>query len=249
MALKPISPQSADRLAMLIVGPAGIGKTSLMRTLAGQYYDPANGWQNYDNVTPEKVCVLSAESGLLCVRDLVQSGQVEGFEISNLSDFQEAQRMCMSADFKAHGYRWIFIDSLTEIAARCAEAMQQKYPGKNDTFKMWGEYNSCMTDIIKAFRDLSDYNVIFTCLESVDKDEFNARYLAPDISGSGLKNRLTSYFDEVLHMEKKKVDDGSMQTVFSTASPVGLAKDRSGKLAAYEQPNLLYIQHKILGNS
>lgn len=247
MALKPITPQSAERIAMLVIGPAGIGKTSLLRTLAGQFYDPATAtWQAYDGIEPEKVCVLSAESGLLCVRDLVQAGTVEGFEITNLTDFQEAQRMCISPEFKAQGYRWIFIDSLTEIASRCAEAMQQKYPSKGDSFKLWGEYTQIMTDIVKAFRDMSDYNVVFTCLESADKDENNARHLAPDISGSGLKNRLTSYFDEVLHMERRKVEDGSTQTLFSTASPIGLAKDRSGKLAPYEAPNLLGIQHKIL---
>lgn len=248
MALRPISPQSANRMAMLVIGPAGMGKTSLIRTVCGQYYDAASGqWLTYDGVTPEKVCVLSAESGLLCVRDLVQNGVVEGYEIGNLQEFQEAQRLCLSQEFRARGYRWIFIDSLTEIASRCVEAMQQKYPGKNDSFKLWAEYTQIMTDIIKAFRDLQDYNVVFTCLESVDKDEYNARFFAPDISGSGLKNRLTSYFDEVFHMEKRKLEDGSMQTVFSTASPIGLAKDRSGKLAPYEQPNLLYVQHKILG--
>lgn len=247
MALKAITPQSANRMAVLVIGPAGIGKTSLLRTVCGQYYDTATGqWHTYEGIEPEKVCVLSAESGLLCVRDLVQAGTVEGFEIGSLQEFQEAQRMCVSEEFKARGYRWIFIDSLTEIASRCAEAMQAKYPGKNDSFKMWGEYNAVMTDIIKAFRDLQDYNVVFTCLEGVDKDEYNARHLVPDISGSGLKNRLTSYFDEVFHMERRKLEDGTMQTIFSTASPTGLAKDRSGKLAAFEMPNLLGIQHKIM---
>lgn len=247
MALKKISPQSADRLACLVIGPAGSGKTSLCRTICGEGYDTEKGgWVKYD-VAPEKVCVLSAEAGLLSVRDLVVSGQIEGYEIGSLEDFQAAQLMCMSADFKNEGYRWIFIDSLTEISSRCSETLQKKYPGKNDGFKMWGEYNQIMTDIIKAFRDMSDYNVVFTCLEGRDKDNEGISRVVPDVAGSGIKNRLTSYFDEVLYMQKIRGQDGKTQTWFSTAAPVGMAKDRSGKLDAYEIPNLLSIQHKILG--
>ena len=246
MALSSITPQSVNRFACLIVGPAGIGKTSLLRTLCGQYYTE-EGWKQYDGVEPERVCVLSAESGLLCVRDLVVTGQVQGYEISSLADFQEAQRLCMSQDFKSKGYRWIFIDSLTEIAARCSEALQEKYKNDPNGYKLWGEYNTKMTDIIKAFRDVSDYNVIFTCLEAYEKDRDGILRTVPDMSGTQLKNRLTSYFDEVFHMERVKFEDGNELTMFDTRKMIGLSKDRSGKLAPYEYPNLLSIQHKILG--
>ena len=248
MALRKILPQSTDRLACLIIGPAGIGKTSLIRTLCGEGYDSTSGtWRRYEQIQPEKVCVLSAEAGLLSVRDLVVSGQVEGYEIGSLDEFQEAQLTCMSADFKQQGYRWIFIDSLTEISSRYTETLQQKYPNKKDSIKMWSEYSQLMTDIIKAFRDLTDFNVVFTCLEAHDKDADGISRLVPDVAGGGIKNRLTSYFDEVLYMQSIRGQDGKAQTWFSTASPIGLAKDRSGKLDKFELPNLLNIQHKILG--
>lgn len=244
MALKKISPQSTDRLACLVIGPAGIGKTSLIRTLCGEEYD-GQGWQKKSQ--PEKVCVLSAEAGLLSVRDLVVAGQVEGYEIGSLEDFRDAQIMCMSANFKQEGYHWIFIDSLTEISSRCSESLQKKYPGKNDSFKLWGEYNQLMTDIIKSFRDMTDFNVIFTCLEAHDKDADGIARLVPDVAGSGIKNRLVSYFDEVFYMQSIRGQDGKPWTWFSTSAPIGVAKDRSGKLDKFEMPNLLAIQHKILG--
>lgn len=248
MALKKITPQSTDRLACLVIGPAGIGKTSLIRTLCGEGYDSEKKeWIKYEKVNPEKVCVLSAEAGLLSVRELVVAGQVEGYEIGSLEDFQDAQIMCMSPDFKKQGYRWIFIDSLTEISSRCSEALQKRYPLKSDSFKMWGEYNQILTDIIKAFRDMSEYNIVFTCLEGRDKDNEGISRLVPDIAGSGVKNRLVSYFDEVLYMQSIRGQDGKTQTWFSTSAPIGMAKDRSGKLDAFEIPNLLSIQHKILG--
>ena len=247
MALQMISPQSVDRLAMLVIGPAGIGKTSLLRTLCGEVYDQETGhWVQNDQLQPEKVCVLSAEGGLLCVRDLVVKGAILGYEIGSLDDFMEAQQMCMNQQFKNEGYRWIFIDSLTEISARCVETFERKYPLKDDSFKLWGDYNKLITSIIKGFRDLTDYNVIFTCLETWGKDTDKVRMLTPDIAGNAIKNRLTSYFDEVLHMEVQRDPNGKEVHVFSTQSPIGMAKDRSGKLARYELPNLLAVQQKIL---
>lgn len=251
MALQRITPQSADRICALLIGPAGIGKTSQIRCLLGQDYQGGQ-WIQTD-MAPEKVLVLSAESGLLCVRDLITAGQIEGFEIRSLGEFQEALRFCLSPDFRQQGYQWVFIDSLTEIAARCAEDLQRKYPSKTDSFKMWGEYSQTMTDIIKAFRDLQGVNVVFSCLLAVDKDDAGRRFPVPDISGSGLKNRLTSYFDEVFIFERMSMNTGNPEApvmqemlVFNTKAPVGLAKDRSGKLSETEYPNLLMVRNKIL---
>lgn len=250
MALTKIHAGSADRICALVIGPAGIGKTSQIRCLLGQDYQ--NGQWVQTRLEPERVCVLSAESGLLCVRDLVADGRVEGYEIRSLDDFKEALRLCLAPDFRKH-YKWVFIDSLTEISARCAESLQAKYPNKADGFKMWGEYNSTMTDIVKAFRDLPGVNVVFTCLVAFEKDEFQRRHPVPDVAGSGLKGRLTSYFDEVLVMDKVTVASGSPDAptettaiVFKTREPVGLAKDRSGKLAETEYPNLLTLRNKVL---
>lgn len=251
MALQRITAQSADRICALLIGPAGIGKTSQIRCLLGQDFQGGQWVQT--EFPPEKVLVLSAESGLLCVRDLVAAGKVEGFEVRSLGEFQEALRFCLSPDFQQAGYRWVFIDSLTEIAARCAEDLQRKYPSKSDSFKLWGEYNQVMTDIIKTFRDLPGVSVVFTCLVNVEKDDAGRRFPMPDISGSGLKQRLTSYFDEVLVLDRITINTGSPEApipqemlVFNSRNPMGLAKDRSGKLDETEYPNLLMLRNKIL---
>ena len=244
--LKPITAQSTSRICCLLLGPAGIGKTSQIRCLLGQDWDREKGQWVQGAYPPEKTLVLSAESGLLAAHDLVVSGQVEGYEIRSLTEFKEALQYCQGNAFREAGYQWIFIDSLTEIAARCAEDMQVKYPSKQDSFKLWGEYTQTMTDIIKTFRDLPGVNVCFTCLVATEKDEFQRRFPVPDISGSGLKNRLTSYFDEALVMERMRLDDGTEFLAFKTREPVGLAKDRSGRLNPLEKPNLLSVKQKIL---
>lgn len=232
MALNFITPASANRMTALVIGQAGIGKTSLLRTIPDD----------------EPVCTLSAEAGLLCVRDLVQSGQVTGLEIRSLAEFQEALSALKSTEWK-DAYRWIFIDSLTEIASRCVEEFRRRYPDKKDSFNLWGGYTDTMTALIKGFRDLTDYNVVFTCLESVDYDEVKRRHIGPDIQGRQLKERLTSYFDEVFYMTTLPDVNGVAQRVFFTQPRPGQpGKDRSGKLDEIEAPNLAAIKTKILGD-
>jgi len=229
--LKPITPESADRICCLVIGKPGIGKTSLIRTIPPE----------------EKVCVLSAEAGLLCVRDLVKAGKVEGYEIGSLEDFKEAFQMLSTNQEMIDRYKWIFIDSLTEIAARCEEVMQEKYPDSSKAFRMWGDYTNTMIMLIKGFRDLQQYNVVFTCLETIDKDENNRRYTAPAVAGKGLKEKTPSFFDEVFYMQTLPDEQGEQRRVmFSQPYNEYPAKDRSGKLEPVEAPDLTKIKNKIL---
>jgi hypothetical protein len=248
MPLKTISPESVDRICALVIGKYGMGKTSLLRTMLGQdYIDGA--WKQIEKVAEgKKVCVLSAESGLLAVRDLVKAGLVEGYEIANLSEFKEAYQMLAVTPAMKERYEWIFIDSLTEISARCDEDMREKYPDKAKTFARWDDYNATMQLTVKGFRDLTDYSVVFTCLETIDKDENNRRYPAPDVVGRGLKEKLPSFFDEVFYMQLEAGADGEHRVLYTHPVQEFPAKDRSGKLDIVERPNLLSIKRKILSN-
>ncbi|MBU0990947.1 MAG: ATP-binding protein [Proteobacteria bacterium] len=245
--LKPITQDSANRICCLIIGKYGLGKTSLIRTILGQAFIEGIWQQKADPDALDKVVVISAESGLLAVRDLVKDGKVEGYEIGSLEDFKEAYQLLASTKEMKERYSWIFVDSLTEIASRCEEAMKAKYPNSSDTYKMWGDYSSIMTTLIKAFRDLPEYSVVFTCLETVEKDENNKRYIAPMMAGKGLKEKLPSFFDEVFYLTIEQDSNGKDHRIFYT-QPVKEypAKDRSGKLNPIEMPNLLTIKNKIL---
>lgn len=232
MALTPISIDSADRFCALVIGPSGVGKTSLLRTLPED----------------DKVCVLSAESGLLCVRDLVRAGRVEGFEIKTLDEFIEAFNFLNTDKEAQERYSWVFIDSLTEIAGRCAEAMKKRHPAEKDTFKMWGEYSDQMTSLIKGFRDMRAYNVVFTCLPQTEKDEMNRRFYGPALQGSGLKERLISYFDEVFFYTKINQNGQESRVFITDEYERHPAKDRSGLLnSPFEEPDLGGVYNKIMG--
>jgi hypothetical protein len=246
LTLKPITERSADRICCLVIGKYGLGKTSLLRTILGQDY-VSGEWVQVDEAPQEKACVLSAESGLLAVRDLVKAGMVEGYEIASQQDFKEAYNLLATTQEMKDRYGWIFIDSLTEISARCDEHMREKYPDRAKSFNRWDDYGATMQLTVKGFRDLNDYSVVFTCLETIEKDQNNRRYPAPDVIGKVLKEKLPSFFDEVFYMALMVDDEGAEQRVLYT-QPVNEfpAKDRSGKLNTIERPNLLYIKRKIL---
>ena len=131
-------------------------------------------------------------------------------------------------------YEWVFIDSLTEISARCDEVMRDKYPDKAKTFARWDDYNSTMQTTIKHFRDLTDYSVVFTALETIDKDDNNRRFASPDVVGRGLKEKLPSYFDEVFYMQIEAGADGDQRVFYTHPVHEFPAKDRSGKLELVE---------------
>lgn len=232
MALHPIKTDSANRFTALIIGSAGKGKTSLLKTIPED----------------EPVCVLSAESGLLCVRDLVESGRIQGFEINSFTDMQDAY-MELNDPAQKDTYQWVFIDSLTEISAVAVKQMEQEFPNPKDSIKMWGMYTKRMTDLIKGFRDMQPYNVVFTCLDTIDSDELNRRYVGPNMAGKAVKEKLSSYFDEVFYLDIfTKEETGESKRLLIT-QPVNQmpAKDRSGKLDVYELPDLGAIKTKIFG--
>jgi hypothetical protein len=230
--LKQISLDTSSRFIALVIGQSGIGKTSLLRSI------PEN----------EPVCVISAEAGLLCVRDLVESKRVQGFEVGSFADMAEVYSFLTSP--AASGFKWVFIDSLTETSAKCLEAMRSKFPDRKDSFPMWEFYNTQMTQLVKAYRDLTAFNVVFTALDSTEKDDLNKRFIGPLITGKALKEVIASWFDEVFYYVSLPNSEGKETRSFITQPWTSYpGKDRSGKLSLVEAPNLGAIKAKILGGA
>lgn len=223
-----------DSLKFLVYGPAGSGKT----TLAG--------------TTGEPTIVISAEAGLLSLAsqdldyiDISHDDEGNFIPASKRYDKLAEAFKFLNGDEARSKYKWVVIDSLTEIGQLLTEKLQTKYPDRKDALVMWGEYSQELRSMIKAFRDLRGYNVVFTALSQPDKDENGRRFMAIMLQGK-ISEQLPGFFDEVFFYTQIEDQEGVARRVLVTGMTEKTpAKDRSGKLAQYERPHLGEIAKKI----
>lgn len=214
-----------SRAVILITGRSGTGKTSQCRFL-------------------ENTAFLSMESGDLCFKKYGYKPSLKAV-IKTSDDLGEVFSQ-LKAGIK--GIDYVFIDSLTEMGELVLSELKNdpKYADPKNMLKMYGAYKDVMVKIIKSYRDLDQYTVIFTCLDKKEKngvetfDEFN-------IPGS-IKDSIKGFVDIALHMQSYTDEEGKDKRVFVTSDALSrLAKDRSGLLEKIEDADLSVILNKLKG--
>ena len=214
---------SANGVKVLCYGAAGAGKTSLIKTL------------------PNPI-VLSAEGGLLSIQD----ADLPYIEITDMATLQEAYKwLTESAD--ASGFQSVALDSISEIAEVVLNAEKK---ATKDPRQAYGAMQEQMADIIRAFRDISGKNVYMSAKLEKTQDEQGRILYGPSMPGNKTGQALPYYFDLVLALRVEKDAEGNAQRALMCDSDgLWLAKDRSGKLAAWEAPDLGAIIAKIGGKN
>jgi hypothetical protein len=211
-----------------VYGCSGIGKTTLASTL------------------PQgEVLLLDAESGIASLRGT----QIDTIPLAKddtgalVPEEKRYERLLKFNEFiqlesTKQKYKYIVIDSLTEIAQNIKKKFDQEYEG----FKAWGEYTNAMLHLLKFYRDLGHYTIVFLSLEGRLEDESGNAFAYPDIGGKKAKEYLLPAFDEVFRMI---VDGEKKRWLVTQTTAKTQAKDRSGKLAELEAPNLGAIINKM----
>ena len=208
---------------ILVYGQAGAGKTTMIKTL------------------PNPI-ILSAEAGLLPLAEL----DIPFIQISTPQDMYEAYSFLRG---RPEGIESVAIDSLSEIAevwlSNITKTGNNGQPLK-DKRQAYGEMANQMIDLVRAFRDLP-LNVYMTATQERAQDEDTGYMLyTPSLPGKQLPGKLPYLFDEVFCLLTHKNEDGSVQRALLTSGDMKYtAKDRSGKLSAYEPPDLSAVINKI----
>jgi phage nucleotide-binding protein len=214
---------AANGVKVLVYGQAGAGKTSLIKTL------------------PSPI-VLSAEGGLLSIQD----ADLPFIEITSMTELQEAYTWLTSND-EAKAYKSVALDSISEIAEVCLNTEKK---ATKDPRQAYGAMQEQMADIIRAFRDLPGRHVYMSAKLEKTQDEMGRVLYSPSMPGNKTGQALPYFFDEVLALRVEKDGDGATQRALMCDSDgLWLAKDRSGKLDAWEAPDLSAVFAKIGGKA
>ena len=222
ISIKSTGGLSANGVKLLVYGQAGSGKTSLIKTL------------------PNPI-VLSAEGGLLSLQD----DELPYIEITSMDDLKEAYAWMSTPE--GMQFESVALDSISEIAEVVLNA--EKKIAK-DPRQAYGAMQEQMADIIRSFRDLPGRHVYMSAKLEKTQDEMGRVLYAPSAPGNKTGQSLPYFFDEVLALRVERDPEGKPQRALMCDSD-GLwqAKDRSGKLDAWEAPDLGAIIAKIGGRA
>lgn len=219
--LKSTKGLHAEGVKILVYGQAGAGKTSLIPSL------------------PNPV-IISAEGGLLSIAD----ADLPFIAISTMADLMDAYKWCAESDEASH-YASVAVDSISEIAEVVLSA--EKAIAK-DPRQAYGAMADQMAQMVRAFRDLAGKHVYMTAKLERSNDELGRMHYAPSMPGQRSGQALPYQFDVVAALRIERDQDGvTHRGLMTQTDGLWQAKDRSGKLDAWEEPNLAKVIAKIGG--
>lgn len=210
---------ASNGIKMLVHGQAGIGKTCLCASL------------------PSPI-ILSVESGLLSLAGF----DIPAIEIKTLDDLSEAYDWVANSE-EAKQYQSVCLDSISEIAEVVLSNEKDK---EKDPRKAYGNLQDIMLDLMRAFRDLSGKNVYFSAKQERIQDDSGRLLFGPSMPGQKLAQQVPYLFDEVFCYQMVRDENNVPKRVLLTQPDgISVAKDRSGKLDLWEEPDLGAIINKI----
>lgn len=242
----------------VVLGPYGIGKTSLLNTL------PA-----------ERTLALDLEAGMLVVKDW--EGQKQ--EIRDWPAARALAAIIGGADpasepgkpyskeyvskaqesFKhinRDSFDHVFIDSITVASRLCLKWVKQQpeafdKQGQFSNLKAYGMLGQEMMSWLIHLQHTADKHIWFVGLIEESKDDGGAKEWSLQMEGSKTGNELPGIVDQVITLQEIKTKRGDVETtrrgfVCQKINPWKYpAKDRSGVLSLVEPPHLGKLLEKI----
>jgi hypothetical protein len=243
---------------ILIVGIPGVGKTSLLGTLAPE--------------TLGETLLVDAEAGDLAVAGLpIASVRPRTWpEIRNIAAAvggANPARPANAAYSQAHfdavvasppmaeltRYSVVFIDSLTEISRICrawAELQPESISdrGKKDLRGTYGVVARELIGMLQQMQHARAKTVAFVSVLEKFVDDFGVSRWEIQLEGQRTGRELPAIVDEVISMHFVDFDDGKPPARAFVCGPNALGlpgKDRSGRLSRFEESHLGKLLAKL----
>ena len=245
---------------ILIVGQAGVGKTSLLRTLNAKML--------------ASTLFIDIEAGDIAVADLAVASvrprtwnecrdiaaAVGGFNPAlpptaaySEAHYNEAMKNPELAQLGS--FSVLFIDSVT-AAARLSFTSAEQQPeaftdrGRKDLRAVYGLHARSMIGWFNQLQHTREKTAVFVAVLERHIDELNIATWQPQIEGAKTGRELPAIVDEIITMQWVDFGDRKPVRAFvaTNPNPWGYpAKDRSGRLEQLEPPNLGALIEKLTG--
>jgi hypothetical protein len=258
--------EANTKTTMVIFGPSGVGKTSLLKTLPAETtlcVDLEAGMKSVQGWPGDSIPIRSFRDAVdvaCLIGGVDPAAPVNGFFAAG--HHQHVTKTYPQLVPLIASKRIVFVDSITDLTRQgmaWAKTRPEAFSEKSGKPNVRGTYGLLGREVIALLKHLQHApgkSVIFVGILERVVDDLNREHWQPQMEGGKAARELPGIVDQVISMSLfEKEGDGwrhapgkgtTRRLVCRSGNPYGLpAKDRSGRLDVTEPPDLGALLAKI----